>query len=110
MNLNELLKTMVDENASDLHITAGSPPRIRKGGKLIPISNDKLSLEDTRKIIESEISETNKDKLLNGSEVDYSIRFIIVILSIIVFYITKKNLVYPTIFSAIILSIFSNYL
>ena len=44
------------------------------------------------------------------SEVDYSIRFIIVILSIIVFYITKKNLVYPTIFSAIILSIFSNYL
>ena len=65
MNLNELLKTMVDENASDLHITAGSPPRIRKGGKLIPISNDKLSLEDTKKIIESEISETNKDKLLN---------------------------------------------
>ena len=44
------------------------------------------------------------------SEVDYSIRFIIVILSIIVFYITKKNLVYPTIFSAIILSILSNYL
>ena len=73
MNLNELLKTMVDENASDLHITAGSPPRIRKGGKLIPISNDKLSLEDTKKIIESEISETNKDKLLNGTEVDYSI-------------------------------------
>ena len=44
------------------------------------------------------------------SEVDYSIRFIIVILSIIVFYITIKTLVYTTIFSAIILSIFSNYL
>ena len=44
------------------------------------------------------------------SEVDYSIRFIIVILSIIVFYITKKNLVYPTIFSAIILTLFSSYL
>ena len=44
------------------------------------------------------------------SEVDYSIRFIIVFLSIIVFYLTKKNLVYPTIFSAIILSIFSSYL
>ena len=44
------------------------------------------------------------------SEVDYSIRFIIIILSIVIFYITKKNLVYPTIFSAIILSIFSSYL
>ena len=44
------------------------------------------------------------------SEIDYFIRFIVVILSIIVFYLTKKNLVYPTIFSAIILSLYSNYL
>ena len=44
------------------------------------------------------------------SEIDYLIRFIIVILSIVVFYLTKKNLVYPTLFSAIILSLFSSYL
>ena len=44
------------------------------------------------------------------SEVDYLIRFIVVILSIIIFYLTKKNLVYPTLFSAIILSLFSIYL
>tara|TARA_Y100001954_G_C15393634_1_gene399251 strand:- start:94 stop:417 length:324 start_codon:yes stop_codon:yes gene_type:complete len=44
------------------------------------------------------------------SEVDYSIRFIIVMLSIMVFYLTKKNLVYPTIFSAIMLSMISSYL
>ena len=44
------------------------------------------------------------------SEIDYLIRFIIVCLSIIVFYLTKKNLVYPTLFSAIILSLLSNYL
>ena len=73
MNLNELLKKTVEENASDLHITAGSAPRIRKGGKLIPISNDKLSLEDAKKIIESELSEPNKKKIYNGSEIDYSI-------------------------------------
>ena len=35
------------------------------------------------------------------SEVDYLTRFIVIILSIILFYLTKKNLVYPTIFSAI---------
>ena len=43
------------------------------------------------------------------SEIDYLIRFIVVFLSIIVFYLTKKNLVYPTLFSAIILSIISSY-
>ena len=44
------------------------------------------------------------------SEVDYMIRFIVVILSIAIFYLTKKNLVYPTLFSAIMLSFFSTYL
>ena len=44
------------------------------------------------------------------SEVDYLVRFIVIILSILIFYLTKKNLVYPTLFSAIILSLFSSYL
>ena len=44
------------------------------------------------------------------SEVDYFVRFIVVILSIAVFYLTKKNIVYPTIFSAIILSLIGSYL
>ena len=44
------------------------------------------------------------------SEIDYFIRFVVVVLSIIIFFLTKKNLVYPTVFSAIILAIFSSYL
>ena len=44
------------------------------------------------------------------NEIDYSIRFTVVVLSIAIFFITKKNLVYPTLFSAIILSVFSGYL
>ena len=44
------------------------------------------------------------------SEIDYLIRFIVVILSIGIFFLTKKNLVYPTLFSAIMLSFFSSYL
>ena len=44
------------------------------------------------------------------SEIDNLIRFIVVILSILIFFLTKKNLVYPTIFSAIILSLLSYYL
>ena len=42
------------------------------------------------------------------SETDYLIRFIVIISSIFIFYLTKKNLVYPTIFSAIILALINS--
>ena len=44
------------------------------------------------------------------NEVDYFIRFIVVFLAIVIFYLTRKNLVYPTLFSAIMLSLLSSYL
>ena len=44
------------------------------------------------------------------SEVDYLIRLIVISISVLIFYFTKKNLVYPTIFSAIILALLSNIL
>ena len=44
------------------------------------------------------------------SEVDYFVRFITIISSLLIFYLTKKNLVYPTIFSAMILALINGYL
>ena len=44
------------------------------------------------------------------NEVDYLIRFIVIVISIFIFYLTKKNLVYPTLLSGIILSLLSSYL
>jgi len=44
------------------------------------------------------------------NEVDYFIRFIVVFLAIAIFYLSRKNLVYPTLFSGIILSLFNIYL
>ena len=44
------------------------------------------------------------------NEVDYFIRFIVVFLAIVIFYLTQKNLVFPTILSGIILSLFNIYL
>ena len=43
------------------------------------------------------------------AESDYFIRFIVIVLSILTFYVTKKNLVYPTVFSAIILFFINGY-
>ena len=38
-------------------------------------------------------------------EASYFVRFIVVILSLIIFFLSKRNFVYPTIFSAILLTI-----
>ena len=43
------------------------------------------------------------------SEASYLSRLAVVILSLIVFFISKKNYVYPTIFSAVSMAILSNY-
>ena len=44
------------------------------------------------------------------AEVDYFIRFTVVFICLMVFFISKKNLVYPTILSAIILAFLSSNL
>ena len=42
------------------------------------------------------------------TEVDYFIRFIVVFICLIVFLISKKNLVYPTILSGLLLALISS--
>ena len=42
-------------------------------------------------------------------ETDYFIRFIIVLVSLIIFFLSKKNLVYPTVFSVVFLSLISSF-
>ena len=42
-------------------------------------------------------------------DASYLSRFIVVLLSLGIFFITKKNFVYPTIFSAISMAIINNY-
>ena len=44
------------------------------------------------------------------AEVDYFIRFIVVFICLIIFLITKKNFVYPTVLSALLLTLLSSNL
>jgi len=43
-------------------------------------------------------------------EADLWIRLIVIIISIIIFIISKRNLVYPTVLSAILLALLNNYI
>jgi len=51
VSLEELLQELVERDGSDLHILAGSPPRIRVDGKLINVGAEPLDPEDTQRLI-----------------------------------------------------------
>ena len=50
--LPELLKTTVDADGSDLHITTNTPPQIRVHGTLRPLDLPSLSAADTKQVIQ----------------------------------------------------------
>ncbi|MFH1377327.1 MAG: type IV pilus twitching motility protein PilT [Planctomycetota bacterium] len=53
VTLDELLRMLIERNGSDLHIAAGSSPRIRSHGELIETQHDPLTAEETQKIVYS---------------------------------------------------------
>ncbi len=53
ITMEELLALMVRQGGSDLHVSVGSPPRIRVDGELLPVECGVLSSEDTRRMATS---------------------------------------------------------
>ncbi len=68
----DLLKTMVEKGASDLHITTGSPPRLRIDGKLIPLDNPALTPVETKALCYSILTDSQKHKFEENNELDLS--------------------------------------
>ncbi len=53
VSLEELLTELVERQGSDLHLTAGSPPRFRINGELVPSEYEMLTPETTQELIYS---------------------------------------------------------
>jgi twitching motility protein PilT len=68
----DLLKTMIEKGASDLHITTGSPPRIRVDGKLVPLNDPQLTPVETKSLCYSILTDAQKHKFEENSELDLS--------------------------------------
>ena len=51
MDINDLLEIVVEQNASDLHLTVGIPPTLRLHGKLTHLDLPPLREADTRELI-----------------------------------------------------------
>lgn len=67
-----LLKTMVDQNASDLHITVGNPPTYRIEGKMVRVKMDPMTPQDTKELCYSVISDAQKAEFEQDLELDFS--------------------------------------
>ncbi len=72
VTLEDLLRTMVDKGGSDLHLTAGSPPRIRVDGELMPLEMDKLMPESCQQLVYSILNNEQIAKYEKNLELDLS--------------------------------------
>src|SRR5438552_12996797 len=72
LSLQALLKTIVDKGASDLHITAASPPRLRIDSELVRLQTDPLTPVDTKTICYSVMNDAQKMRFEEDLEIDFS--------------------------------------
>src|SRR5580700_2522743 len=72
VNLHQLLKTMIEKGASDMHITTGSPPLLRIDGSIIPLRLPPLGPIDTKQLCFSVLSEEQRAYFEKHNELDLS--------------------------------------
>lgn len=71
-NLHQLLQTMVEKGASDLHLTSGSPPQIRIDGHLVPIDVPPLTPAETKQLTYAVLTDSQKHRFEEQNELDLS--------------------------------------
>ena len=72
VSMEELLNLMVQRGGSDLHISVGSPPRIRVDGKLVDTEHEPLMPEATKKLVYSVLGADQVAKFEKNLELDFS--------------------------------------
>src|SRR6187200_381974 len=70
--LPELLRTLVDNEGSDLHITTQTPPQIRVHGKLQVLDLPVLGPSDTKALAYSVLTDAQKKRFEETMELDFS--------------------------------------
>ncbi|MBX2835082.1 MAG: type IV pilus twitching motility protein PilT [Micavibrio sp.] len=73
MDLTQLLAFTLQNEASDLHLSAGSPPIIRQHGGLKRVKADALSSDDIRTMLYSIMTEEQRSEYEDHMEIDFAI-------------------------------------
>ena len=76
MTLEQIIKAAYNNNASDIHVTAGTPPVVRCSGELLRVGSDKMMPDDTFAIAKEifAIADYSK-KFEETGEVDFSFAY-----------------------------------
>jgi twitching motility protein PilT len=72
IRIQHLFKLMVDNGASDLHLTSGSPPAIRVNGDIVRVKLPALSPADTKRLVYQILTEEQKNEFEKNLELDLS--------------------------------------
>jgi twitching motility protein PilT len=72
LQIQQLFKVMVDNGASDLHLTVGSAPGMRISGDIVRVKVGSLTPEDTKRLIYQILTEKQKAELEKNLELDFS--------------------------------------
>ncbi|MHC4959473.1 MAG: type IV pilus twitching motility protein PilT [Planctomycetota bacterium] len=72
VGIEELLQIMVQRGGSDLHVTAGSQPKVRIDGSLVSTEHEALTQSDTKKIVYSVLTEEQVATFEKNLELDVS--------------------------------------
>jgi twitching motility protein PilT len=70
--LPELLKTMVERDGSDLHISTDTPPQIRVHGHLQRLTLPELAPSETKQLVYSVLTDMQKKRFEETLELDFS--------------------------------------
>ena len=68
--IDELFKVMVEQKASDLHITSGAPPYLRLHGNMVALNYRELSNQDVQGLIFEILTEKQKKQFVEKWELD----------------------------------------
>ena len=70
ITLNRLLTTVARQKASDLHLTIGSPPVIRREGELFQLDSEEIITANfLERVVEGVLDERNKKILADKKEI-----------------------------------------
>jgi twitching motility protein PilT len=73
--MEDLLRLVIDEKASDLHLAVGAPPAVRLHGRLIKLQLRPLEAEDTESLARAITSDTNLQRVNEVGSVDFGFSF-----------------------------------
>lgn len=73
MDLTQLLAFTLQNKASDLHLSAGSPPVIRVHGTLKRIKSDPMTSDDIRTMLYAVMTEDQRTEYEKNMEIDFAI-------------------------------------